>query len=110
MPAPMSRGSRTMQDTWAAPTTRAVWISVMGGPHVKIDVHYDYAARVVLVTDATLATMARTFREAGIFDDATSAETANAILAAPRLDGLADVTELGGGWDQWQDMIVEPAR
>jgi hypothetical protein len=88
------------------PVMTADWINIMGAPYTQIDVTLDTLGRKVYVDEPTLATMARTLTEAGIFTDEDAKAIADTILATPKhLNGkyaqLYDVTDSNVSWDQW---------
>jgi hypothetical protein len=91
--------------------TQMTWIDVMGLPETVIDVTVwsDLSLEPkVLVDEDTLGVMESSILDAELFDDATTREFAKAISEAPRHEatGLFDVTELGGGWDNWTEREI----
>ena len=88
-------------------TTTLVWISVLGAAETLIEA--TLRDQRVLVDRDTLHLMASSAREANLTGEAETSAFCEAIRHAPQdgVSGLYDVTDLGGGWDEWQWMLVE---
>ncbi len=87
--------------------TQMTWIDVMGLPVQYIET-YVYGEHVYVDED-NLGTMESSVLMAELTDDESTQEYAAAIRNTPRdtHSALFDVTEVGGGWSNWEQMIAE---
>lgn len=87
--------------------TTMTWIDVMGLPEQTIEA--TILGERVLVDEDTLGTMESSILEAQMTDADDVAAYAAAIRSTQRdaETGLFDVTNIGGGWDMWSQMIVD---
>ena len=87
--------------------TTLTWVDVMGLPEQLIEA--TITGGRVLVDEGTLGTMESSILAAQMTDAEDTAAYAAEIRSTPRdpETGLFDVTGIGGGWDMWQQMIVE---
>ena len=79
-----------------------VWIDVMGPEPCYVEALVDDDERKVYVGRETLGVMIDAIRTAGIFGDEDTEGIVEGLQQSPRRHGLVDVTEMGGGFDNWQ--------
>ncbi len=87
--------------------TQFVWIDVVGLPLQIIEA--EVLGGRIMVDEDTLGTMESSILEAQLTDEQSTQEYAATLRDLPRdqFTGFFDVTDIGGGWEMWQDMKLD---
>jgi hypothetical protein len=82
-------------------TLTATWIDVMPITPTYIEAEFDPEAMTVTVDEPTRERMASA--SGALHGD----EQAAYVRALPVVDGRIDVTEVGGGWAAWNEVVID---